>query len=152
MVSSLLVSVLLLVLSRNGVVFSTHVALLVTIAATTICWVAAAYLAPATDRQVLIAFYRKVRPAGAGWQPIRRAAGIAPNDPADRVARGNVPQALLGWVVGCTSIWSALFTVGSILYGRTLQAWLLGAVFTLSTAMLIRIVSDLWGGEAEASR
>ena len=39
-----------LLLKTRGVVFSTHVALLTTIAITTICWVATAYLGPQTDR------------------------------------------------------------------------------------------------------
>ena len=47
MMSSFLVSLALLVLAKNGVHFSTHVALMLTIAFTTVCWVATAYLAPA---------------------------------------------------------------------------------------------------------
>ena len=35
----------------QGVVFSTHVALLTTVAITTVCWVATAYLGPETDRE-----------------------------------------------------------------------------------------------------
>jgi solute:Na+ symporter, SSS family len=144
MASSLGVSIVLLALSRAGMGFSTHGALVLTVVVTTICWVAAAYLGPQTDLDVLIAFYRKVRPSGPGWAKIRQAAGIRPDDPTDRAAQENIPQALLGWVVGCTSIWSALFMVGSFLYGRYLQAWLLAAVFGLSAAILISIVRKLW--------
>src|SRR5215813_1799141 len=39
MVSSFAVSVILLVLNKNGVQFSTHIALVITVAATTVCWV-----------------------------------------------------------------------------------------------------------------
>ena len=49
MVSSLLVSLLWLVLARAGSPVSTHVALMLTVLVTTICWLAAAYLAPPTD-------------------------------------------------------------------------------------------------------
>ncbi len=150
MISSFLVSVSLVFLHHHhGLELSTSAQLLLTIAATTVCWVLAAYLAPQTDRQTLIEFYRKVRPTGPGWEPIRQAANISK---ADSVAAGdNIPQALLGWVAGCTMIWSSLFTVGNILYGRTSMALLLGAVFVVSGLVLISIVNKLWAGSSESS-
>src|SRR5918994_232328 len=63
MASSFLTSLVLLVLARNGAGLSTHAALVATIAVTTVSWLLAAYLAPQTDREVLRAFYRTVRPA-----------------------------------------------------------------------------------------
>lgn len=149
MISSFVISVLFIVLEKQGVHAGTvGTKLILTILATTICWVLAAYLAPPTDRQTLIEFYRKVRPTGPGWEPIRQAANISK---ADSVAAGdNIPQALLGWVAGCMVIWSSLFTVGNILYGRTSMALLLGAVFVVSGLVLLRIVNKLWVGASEA--
>ena len=111
------VSLALLVLAKNGVHFSTHVALILTIAVTTLCWVTTAYVGPQTDRRVLVEFYKKVRPFGPGWKPIRDEAGLG--EDTARTAGDNIPLALLGWVAGCATIWSALFTVGNFLYGRT---------------------------------
>lgn len=147
MISSFLMSIVLLALARNGVAFSTHVALVATVIVTTMCWVATAYLAPQTDRAVLHAFYRKVRPFGPGWAAIRRETGLV----RDEVAAGdNIPMALLGWVAGCTAIWSSLFAVGNYLYGRWGYAIALTAVFAVSGLVLIRIVTRLWtGGERE---
>src|SRR6185503_14581956 len=71
MVSSFLVSLLLLILAKNGVHLSTHVSLVATVAFTSVCWLVTAYVAPETDRQVLVNFYLKTRPAGPGWEPIR---------------------------------------------------------------------------------
>ena len=147
MISSFLMSIVLLALARHGVAFSTHVALVATVIVTTLCWVATAYLAPQTDRAVLHAFYRKVRPFGPGWAAIRRETGLV----RDEVAAGdNIPMALLGWVAGCTAIWSSLFAVGNYLYGRWGYAIALTAVFAVSGLVLIRIVTRLWtGGERE---
>jgi Na+/proline symporter len=129
MTSSLAISVLLLVLAKTGVAFSSGAALAMTVAATTICWVATAYFGPPTDRATLLAFYRLVRPAGPGWASIRRDAGppLPGAAPAD-----HIPSALLGWFAGCTMIWSSLFLVGSALYGRSTQAALLAVVFAAS--------------------
>jgi len=141
MLSSFAISMVFLVLARTGHPVSTHIALVLTVIATTICWVVTAYVGPETDRQVLIAFYRKVRPAGRGWEPIRVAAGVAPGDTAPG---DNIPMALLGWVAGCTAIWSALFTVGNFLYGRTSEALFLLGVFAISGFVLLRVVQRLW--------
>src|SRR5689334_11391454 len=142
MISSFGMSILLLILAKNGVHLSTHLALILTIAVTTICWVATAYLGPQTDRQVLISFYRKVRPAGPGWAPIRAAAGLTA---AEAATRGdNIPMALLGWVAGCTMIWSALFTVGNYLYGRGGYAIGLLVIFLISGGVLLYVIRELW--------
>ena len=144
MISSFGVSVLLLMLARNGVGFSTHAALLITIAITTACWVLTAFVGPQTDPAVLVAFYRKVRPFGPGWARVRRQAGHVPGGDGQ-----NIPMALLGWVAGCTAIWSALFAVGNFLYGRYSQAFLLTAVFTVSSIVLVRVTRVIWAGEPE---
>src|SRR5580765_4799916 len=78
MTSSLAVSVVLLILARAGVTFPSSAALLITVAVTTVCWVATAYLGPETDRDVLIDFYRRVRPIGPGWAAIRRMVETGP--------------------------------------------------------------------------
>jgi SSS family solute:Na+ symporter len=145
MLSSFLASIALLALARNGVIFSTHAALLMTIAVTTVCWLLAAYLAPQTDREVLKAFYRKVRPVGPGWSRIRAQVGLLEDDGA---TRENIPLALLGWVAGCAAIWSSLFAVGNFLYGRIGYAIALTLVFVVSGIIVIRIVSRLWAASS----
>ncbi len=142
MASSFFVSVAILVGRRWGYDLSTHEALLVTIAFTTACWVATAWFGPATDDETLLAFYRKVRPFGPGWKRFRIMAGEAPSARTD--ARDNIPLALLGWFTGCTVIWSSLFTVGNMLYGRWDLAMVLLGVFVVSGGVLVGIVRRLW--------
>jgi hypothetical protein len=136
MISSFLVSVILQYTAYSG---STK--LLITIATTTMCWLLAAFFAPATDQQTLIDFYRKVGPAGPGWETIRKAAGM------ERTEAGkseSLPLALVGWAAGCTTIWSSLFIVGNFLYGRTSAAFMLLFVFLVSGATLIAVINKLW--------
>ncbi len=142
MVSSFVISILFLVLEKQGVAHTTSTQrLLITIAVTTVCWVLAAYLAPPTDRATLVEFYRKVHPAGPGWEAVRREAGI----PRGAVERAdNIPMALVGWVAGCTMIWSSLFTVGNFLYGRRGYAFGLLAVFVVSLLVLLWVINYLW--------
>jgi Na+/proline symporter len=121
MVSSFGVSLVLLVMKKNGAAIGNTQQLILTILVTTICWVATAYLGPKTDPAVLANFFAKTKS----------------NDQ-------NMGLALLGWVAGVMMIWSALFAVGNFLYGRYDYAAGLTAVFVVSGAAVIRIVSRLW--------
>jgi Na+/proline symporter len=148
MISSFAVSVTLLVLHKHHAVdFSTHEDLLITVAITTVCWVAAAFLAPQTDQKTLIAFYQKVHPFGPGWRPIRVAAGVSDVQAAEYARHENIPLALLGWTSGCAVIWSSLFTVGNFLYGRYGYATILLVVFLLGGVVLIGVINRLWKPE-----
>ena len=140
MTSSLVVSIALLILARNGYPLSAHAGLLVTVVITTICWVAAAYLGPETDRATLVSFYRKVRPFGPGWERVRIEAGVT----AQARDEDNIPRALLGWFAGCAAIWSGLFLIGSILYGRWMQAGLIAIVLVVSGSTLLWVMRHLW--------
>jgi Na+/proline symporter len=140
MISSFAISILFLFTTKHGLLnLNTHQQLLITVGFTTLCWVMTAYLAPATDVQTLVAFYRKTRPAGPGWEPIRRIAGETNVPPLD-----DIPRALLGWTAGCILIWSALFAIGNFLYERYTTAGALLAIAIVSATILIRIVNRIW--------
>jgi solute:Na+ symporter, SSS family len=126
----------------TGYIIPSYIELMATVAFTTVCWVATAYLGPVTDQQTLIAFFRKVHPAGPGWEPIRKAAGISKAEA--RAHQDNLPMALVGWTSGCATIWSALFTIGNYLYGRMTAATVLLVVFVVSGSILIAVVDRLW--------
>jgi solute:Na+ symporter, SSS family len=152
MVSSFALSVGLLLLRRSGMTIDGHAALVVTVAFTTACWVLTAYIGPETDRDVLIAFYRRTLPAGPGWARVRAEAGMA--SAADLARRENIPLATLGWVTGCIVIWSALCATGNYLYGRWPTAIALTAVAVCSGSVLVWVVQHLWadsGSEQEHS-
>jgi len=144
MVSSFAVSLVLLALRSYAISFSTHVALLLTVVVTTVCWMTAAFLCPQTDRQTLINFYGKVRPFGPGWRRIRLEAGIT--EEQVKATHENIPLALLGWVAGCAVIWSGLFMVGNFLYGRLTASLLLLGVFVVAGCLLSAVIHRLWSG------
>ena len=144
MISSFGISLLFLVLHRAGADISSHKALVTTVAVTTVCWVLTAFLGPETDRRTLIDFYRKTRPFGPGWKAIREEAGISIEEA--QATHQNIPLGLLGWVAGCTVIWSSLFTVGNFLYGRVDYALGLLGVFCASGLVLLWVINRLWGG------
>jgi hypothetical protein len=144
MVSSFGISILFLILKKMDAAPGTYQVLLITIACTTVLWVATAYLGPQTDDAALINFYHKVRPAGPGWAHVRALAGVTPAEEAVASKMLNFPMSLLGWFTGCITIWSGLFTVGNFLYGRMELFWAMLAVCVVSGGILIRVVNRLW--------
>jgi hypothetical protein len=144
MISSFGVSLIFLALHRHGIQIGTHKQLFLTVLCTTLCWLTVAYVGPQTDPETLVRFYRKVHPAGPGWRKVREMAGISREEAAQWSQADNIPLSLLGWLSGTSVIWSGLFTVGNVLYGRWNYALALGAVFLVSGTALVRVTRRLW--------
>jgi len=139
MASSFVVAVGFFVAGKTGHAVATHVSLVLTIAVTTLVWLAATYLSKPTDRATLVAFYKLVRPAGPGWRAIRMESGVGSSP-------DSLPQNLLGWILGCVFVYAALFGTGSVLYGRTALATFWIVLFLASGAGLVRLLPRLWSG------
>jgi Na+/proline symporter len=139
MVSSFVVALGFFIAGKNGAEIPSHISLLITVATTTVVWITVTFLTRPTDRPTLVAFYRLVRPAGPGWNSVRAEAGVA-------AAPDSLPMSLLGWILGCTFVYSALFGMGSFLYGRTPQALTWLAVLVVTGVALLRMLPRLWKG------
>ena len=59
-------------------------------------------------------------------------------------APDSLAQGMLGWLCGCSFVYSALFGTGSLLYGNTPQflAWLV--VFAISGFGMWRVLRGFW--------
>lgn len=144
MTSSFTAAFAFLLLHRNGIVLGTHKELLLGIAFTTFCWILTAYIGPETEHATLISFYKRVHPIGPGWTKIREEAGVPKAEAAEYARQDNIPMAMLGWVSGTAVIWSALFTVGNFLYGRTNVALALLGVLLITGYTLVWVIRRLW--------
>src|SRR5690606_22758090 len=106
MIASFVVALGFFIAGKQGFEIAGPVVLLGTIAATTVVWVITALVTKPTDAETLRRFYTKVRPAGPGWAAIRGEPGL-PASP------DSLPQAFLGWTLGCLAVYGALFATGS---------------------------------------
>ncbi len=121
-----------------------HTTLVTTVAVTTVVWWVATVLTRPVPDQTLIAFYRLVRPAGPGWRRIREAAGVG-------ASPDSLPQALLGWVLGCALVYAALFGTGSFIYGNLAAGAVWAVVFAGSFAGLAILLARMWGRDPRSS-
>ncbi|MEK6612416.1 MAG: sodium:solute symporter family protein [Gemmatimonadota bacterium] len=125
------------VVRRSGTPIADHVSLLATVAVTTVVWIAAAFLGPKTDRATLVNFFKLVRPAGPGWKSVQAEAGVGPSP-------DSLPQAMLGWMMGCAFVYSALFGSGSFIYGNNAQGAVFSVVFVLSGYGVLKVLQGFW--------
>jgi hypothetical protein len=144
MISSFVIAVGLFFARRGGLELSSHRALIGAVAGTTAAWLAVTFLTSPVDRASLVAFYKKIRPAGPGWRAIRQEAGLGPSP-------GGLSQALLGWTVGCIFVYAGLFATGNLLYGRVLPGTVFLAITAASGLGLFRVLSGILGRPAEES-
>jgi len=87
--------------------------MLVTVGLTTIAWVFVTFATAPEPMDTLVAFYRRVRPAGPGWAPVAAVAGVPP-------IRESLIRSLAAWVLGCVLIYALLFGIGSLILGPRL--------------------------------
>jgi SSS family solute:Na+ symporter len=137
MVSSFTIALILFIARKGGLEMSSHAALVWSVALTTVVWLVVTLVTKPTDIETLRRFYRKVRPAGPGWAKV--AGPEEAEGPTD-----DLSLAFLGWVLGCTFVYSALFGTGALLYGHPLQGTVCMAVALGAGIGLARVVPRIW--------
>lgn len=106
---------------------------------TTIAWVLAAYVTPQTEESTLINFYQKIRPGGSGWKMVvdnAKAKGIDIT-----YEKGQFPLEFLAFIIGCFTVYAALFATGYWIYGQTTSAFI-ASIGTISGGF---ILFRIWG-------
>ncbi len=126
----------------NPVVFAKTA--LTTTVITTLVWLIVTYTTKAEPEDVLVKFYRSVRPHVSGWQPVAR---LAPEVPPTR----DLGRNLLSWVLGCFMVYMALFGLGHVLLGPFWEGiGLLTAAAICAGALYSNISRGGWSEERPA--
>jgi Na+/proline symporter len=84
---------------------------LITVGVTTALWLAATFLTRPEPKEILLAFYRRVRPSAALWGPIAREA-------TDVIPQKDGLFNLMDWLLGVAMIYLFLFGAGKIIFGE----------------------------------
>jgi hypothetical protein len=103
------------------------------VAVTTVAWLVATFVARPTDTTRLDEFYRRVRPAGPGWKPVAaRNPGVGPTE--------RLGPLFMNWIVGIALVYSTLFGVGYLMFGRPVTGLVLLGVAIGAAALLWRSI------------
>lgn len=113
--------------------------MLVTVAVSTVVWLAVTFLTKPESDATLEAFYRKVRPGGPGWASVSARLGFG---------REPIPGGALSfvnWILGVVLVYAALFGIGKLVLGDTGAG--LG-LLALGAACFAIVMKNLGRGEA----
>jgi solute:Na+ symporter, SSS family len=116
--------------------------MIVTVGITTVVWIAVTMFTRPEPIDKLVAFYRRVRPEGPGWNDIAAEAGLAESH-----AQGRLSLQIFNWILGCALIYGSLFGIGKLIF----KEWATGLLF-LAVAIVagVLISRNLTRGEMAA--
>ena len=97
---------------------------------TTSIWLIVTFITPADEKETLIKFYKKTKPGGPGWNKIKEHITMS-----DEKEEWIVPKGIICMIIGCITIYSALFSTGYFIYGEIISALIF---------LLVTIVSGLF--------
>jgi solute:Na+ symporter, SSS family len=106
--------------------------MLVTVAVSTVVWLAVTFLTRPEPDAVLDAFYRRVRPGGAGWRAVSTRLGFGRESiPGGAVAWSN-------WLAGIIAVYGTLFGIGKVIFGELTSGLILLGIAVAAFAWIAR--------------
>ena len=106
---------------------------------TTVVWVAVTFLTKPEKDTTLFDFYKQTQPGGPGWQRIINRAKLQGHTLITNTQKWSVPAGILATLVGCITIYGALFSTGYWIYGYFTQATILTALTLISILILVKL-------------
>ncbi|MFL5553034.1 MAG: sodium:solute symporter family protein, partial [Gemmatimonadaceae bacterium] len=106
--------------------------MLVTVAISTVVWLGVTFATKPEPDRVLEAFYRRVRPGGAGWETVSTRAGFG---------RESIPGGALAWtnwIAGIVAVYSSLFGIGKLVLGNLVPGLIMLVIAVLAFAWIAR--------------
>jgi solute:Na+ symporter, SSS family len=106
--------------------------MLVTVAVSTVVWLAVTFLTKPEPDAVLDAFYRRVRPGGPGWKAVSSRLGFG---------RESIPGGALAWtnwIAGIVAVYGTLFGIGKLIFGEISTGLVLLAIALTAFAWIAR--------------
>ncbi|MCO6359569.1 sodium:solute symporter family protein [Roseivirga pacifica] len=134
MIVSFIVAVLLKAFPTG---LESHWELILGVGLTTVTWVLVTFLTKPEDDKTLEKFYNLVTPYGMGWNRFKakmQAAGVSLKE-----GTGKFSADLMAVILGIFIVYSALFSIGMLVYGEVTNGVILAVITVASSIGLIRI-------------
>jgi SSS family solute:Na+ symporter len=109
-----------------------YLKLLYGVGITTVGWVLVTLFTKPENDEILLSFYRKVRPASFGWKK------LLDRYPNEKQEQGQLPMEIGLMLVGSIMVYSALFAVGFWIYGNAVPASIATIVAVIGGAIIIK--------------
>ena len=106
---------------------------------TSIVWISVTYLTKPEKDKTLFNFYKQTQPGGPGWEKIIVRARAEGQALMESNQKWSVPAGILATLVGCITIYGALFSTGYWIYGYYTQAGILTLLTLIATIALVKL-------------
>jgi Na+/proline symporter len=117
--------------------------LFIIVPSTTVVWIAVTFITKPTDEDTLKSFYRKIHPGGKLWEQISLKL---PNVKGD----GNFGSMFLNWIFGVILVYSLLFGIGNLLFGRNIEFLISLILAAVAVWVIYKNLSSIgWGSIIE---
>jgi SSS family solute:Na+ symporter len=113
--------------------------MLLTVAVTTVVWLSVTFLTKPEPDATLDAFYRRVRPGGAGWRHVSERLGFG----REAIPGGSLAWA--NWIAGVVAVYATLFGIGKLVFGELAS----GLILVLIAAAAFAWIARSFRGERE---
>ena len=116
--------------------------MIITVAVTTVVWLATTFLTAPEPDSILDSFYQRVRPGGRGWLPVSRRLGYG---------REQIPGGALAWtnwIAGIIAVYGTLFGIGKLVFGEVVTGLVMVVVAIAAFAWIAR---SFGGGRGESA-
>lgn len=117
--------------------------LLIAVGTTTVAWLATTFFSRPENYETLLNFYRVTHPGGPGWKALVDIAKLKKDKLPDEGRKWDVPNGLLSVLIGSVGIYSALFAIGSFVYGQLWFGVVLSVVFVVAVFLLLKLWSKM---------
>ena len=105
--------------------------ILVGVLITTAGWLLVTFLTRPEPQETLIRFYKFIKPAAFGWKPVIDIAVKEGIIEKNQVETGQLPLEIACVLLGTVTVYSALFSVGFLIYGK-IPSFLIALALTLA--------------------
>ncbi len=109
------------------------------VAITTVCWVLVTIFTKADSKETLRNFCKIANPGGPGWKKVYEEAE-QDGAPIKSVHKAeNISLGIVCMILGCFTVYSALFSTGYFLYGKTVLASGMAVVSVVGAGVLMKL-------------
>ena len=106
---------------------------------TSVVWLSVTFLTKPEKDKTLFDFYKQTQPGGPGWARILIKARSAGAALVTTNQKWSVPAGILATLVGCVTIYGALFSTGYWIYGYYTKAGILTLLTLIATVVLVKL-------------
>jgi solute:Na+ symporter, SSS family len=141
-ISAMIASFVISVFLQFGLNLSTDdpnnfsLVMIITVLGSTIIWLTVTFLTQPESDEVLVKFYKKVRPAGKLWSKIYTEYQL-------ESSKDSLPVSLRDWIYGVVLVYSFLFGLGKLLFGIYTEAVFLLSISFVFGYLLLRDINKM---------